>query len=96
MRIEGEIVDVMVVGISGSAAVPIIGGLLRYLLSRERHRAQAAMERTRADASAAIVRHAPEGLTVVRYAPDGRLTVIRASGDVACGVVAAELGPERR
>jgi hypothetical protein len=95
MRIEGEIVDVMVVGTAGTVAVPIIGGLLRYLRIRERHRMQAAVERTRADASAAIVRHARDGLTVVRYAPNGRLTVIRASGDIARGV-AAELVPERR
>jgi hypothetical protein len=54
------------------------------------------VERTRADASAAIVRHATDGLTVVRYAPDGRLTVIRASGEIASGVAAAELAPERR
>ncbi|GIF45795.1 hypothetical protein Afe04nite_03340 [Asanoa ferruginea] len=44
------------------------------------------VERTRADASAAIVRHAKDGLTVVRYASDGRPTVIRASADIANGV----------
>jgi hypothetical protein len=96
MRIEGEIVDVMVVGTAGTVAVPIIGALLRYLRTRERHRAQAAVERTRANASVAIVRHATDRLTVVRYAPDGRLTVVRASGEVARSVAAAELAPERR
>ncbi|MGI5238811.1 hypothetical protein [Dactylosporangium sp. CA-139066] len=88
--------NVMVVGTAATVALPIIGGLLNYLRIRERHRAQAAVERTRADASATIVQHAADGLTVIRYAPNGQLTVIRASGDVARGAAVADLTPERR
>jgi hypothetical protein len=95
VRIEGEIVDVMVIGTACTIAVPVIRGYLGHLRARERHRAQAAVEQMRAHTSAAIVRHAADGLTVVRYAPDGRLTVIRASADVAHGVTAAEFLPER-